>query len=406
MILKTCPHCQSVNLIDENCDTFYCSRCGEKIRINNADKVVHNWDFRGKPVSKSNIPANIDAAFNCLFSEDYHTAHEMFKRELSTDADNLYALTGEAICAPYSRSTYFSKLKSHSDDISEEEMQLINKENSKIFSQLYCEFDDDKRIDYMISNFPSSITIDLLTKNCYKNKNINITSVLISGYVSTTDIFNKFMEFAYTSNNLYSSFDSRYLRPSELALLISAGLSTTEKIISLKKYDTVNNSINVVEEKVSLKDFFQKYFNGAFSTSDDSIVCDYYRFYGHSYYDNSGTRKNITVTPESYLNIIQNYKIKTKYKDIKEYNCYMATYVFDSYNCPELWVLRRFRDKKLYSEKSIFPYIDLYYQISPKILKLFERSTTFQSFVKSFLFRLVQYLKSRGYEDTPYSDFI
>ena len=406
MILKNCPHCKSVNLVDESCESFFCSRCGEKIKIKNEDKNASKLSFQKPSSGREHTSAGIQDGFEYLINENYTAAHEIFEKELMLDADNMYALVGEAICSPYSRGSFYAKLKSRSDDISDEERNIINKSNGKIFAKLYCEFDDAQRIDYMISYFPSSITIDLLDRQCYQHKNINITSVLISGYVSTLEIFNRFMDFAYTSNNLYSSFDSRYLRPSDLALLISAGLSTNEKIITLKKYDNIDNFTNISEEKVSIKDFFRKYFNGTFSSSDDAIVSDDYRFYGHSYYEDSVTRKSITITPESYLNIIKNYKIKTKYKNVKEYNCFMATYIFGSYDCPELWILRRFRDKKLYIDRSLFPYIELYYKISPKLINLFNKSITMQAIYKSFLIRFIQILKSRNYDDTPYSDFI
>lgn len=406
MILKTCPHCQSVNLVDENCDYFYCSKCGRKIRLSQDERYSSNWNSIQNSRNSQNIPDAIKEGFDCISQGKYFTAHDIFKSELKKDEDNIYALVGEMICAPHSRNICYSKLKSISDDISREEEQLINKENSKIFSKVYCEFDDSKRIRYMTGTFPSSITIELLTKSCYQNKNIDITSVLISGCVPTIDIFNKFMEFAYSSNDLYSTFDSRFFRPNDLAQLISAGLSTTDKIIDLKRYNVSDKYSNLVEDKVSIRDFFGKYFKGNSSSADITDISDYYRFYAHSYYDNSVMRNNISITPESYLNVIQNYKIKSRYQNVAEYNCFMATTVFGTYDCPELWVLRRFRDKKLYTERSLLPYIDLYYKISPPIIKLFKKSDTFQSFIKSFLFRLVQFLKSKNYEDTPYSDFI
>ena len=49
--------------------------------------------------------------------------------------------------------------------------------------------------------------------------------------------------------------------------------------------------------------------------------------------------------------------------------CYIATAVYGTYDCPELWVLRRFRDYGL--RKSIIgtAFVRFYYAVSPRLVR-------------------------------------
>ena len=84
--------------------------------------------------------------------------------------------------------------------------------------------------------------------------------------------------------------------------------------------------------------------------------------------------------------------------------CYIATCVYGSYDCPEVWVLRRFRDYKL--DKSLFGrmFIKVYYAISPTLVKWFGNASWFKAFWKTKLDKMITDLKSQNYSDQPYSD--
>lgn len=84
--------------------------------------------------------------------------------------------------------------------------------------------------------------------------------------------------------------------------------------------------------------------------------------------------------------------------------CYIATCVYGSYDCPQVWTLRRFRDFKLSSNVLGRLFIKLYYAISPTIVKWFGKSAIFQRFCKAKLDKLVCELNDKGYSDTPYLD--
>ncbi len=84
--------------------------------------------------------------------------------------------------------------------------------------------------------------------------------------------------------------------------------------------------------------------------------------------------------------------------------CYIATCVYDSYDCPQVWTLRRFRDFRL--SKSFWGriFIRTYYKISPKAVKLFGNKSWFRTFWKKRLDKMIFKLQRDGYDNTPYYD--
>ena len=84
--------------------------------------------------------------------------------------------------------------------------------------------------------------------------------------------------------------------------------------------------------------------------------------------------------------------------------CYVATCVYGSYDCPEVWTLRRYRDTKLASSWYGRLFIKSYYSISPTLVKLFGKSKWFHKIFKPMIDSIVCKLIKSGYESTPYID--
>lgn len=84
--------------------------------------------------------------------------------------------------------------------------------------------------------------------------------------------------------------------------------------------------------------------------------------------------------------------------------CYVATCVYGSYNCPEVWTLRRFRDNTLAETILGRAFIRTYYAISPTIVKWFGNTSWFKKMWKGTLDRMVSRLHDNGIENTPYED--
>ena len=84
--------------------------------------------------------------------------------------------------------------------------------------------------------------------------------------------------------------------------------------------------------------------------------------------------------------------------------CYVATAVYGSYDCPQVWTLRRFRDYTLAETWYGRAFIHTYYAISPTLVKWFGHTEWFKKMWKGKLDRMVANLKADGVEDTPYED--
>ena len=88
----------------------------------------------------------------------------------------------------------------------------------------------------------------------------------------------------------------------------------------------------------------------------------------------------------------------------KNGGCYIATCVYGSYDCPAVWVLRRFRDDKLAATRMGRLFIKCYYAISPALVKKFGGKDWFRNTWKALLDPFIDKLKKEGFSDHRYQD--
>ena len=86
--------------------------------------------------------------------------------------------------------------------------------------------------------------------------------------------------------------------------------------------------------------------------------------------------------------------------------CYVATAIYGSYDCPQVWTLRRFRDNTLAETWYGRAFIHTYYAISPTLVKWFGKTEWFKHLWKPCLDRMVERLNGEGVDSTPYEDRI
>lgn len=84
--------------------------------------------------------------------------------------------------------------------------------------------------------------------------------------------------------------------------------------------------------------------------------------------------------------------------------CYVATCVYGSYDCPQVWTLRRYRDYALGTTWHGRLFIRLYYAISPTLVRMFGNTFWFRSIFKKLLDKKVFNLQQAGTPCTPYID--
>lgn len=116
--------------------------------------------------------------------------------------------------------------------------------------------------------------------------------------------------------------------------------------------------------------------------------------------DKEGNKKEI----ESYAEKIKKYDSNYETPNISTSGCYVATAVYGSYDCPEVWTLRRFRDYSLAETWYGRAFIHTYYAISPALVKWFGKTSWFKKLWKGKLDRMVTKLQKKGFKNTPYED--
>lgn len=124
-----------------------------------------------------------------------------------------------------------------------------------------------------------------------------------------------------------------------------------------------------------------------------------HRHYPSEEYQNFG--RNVEA---AYLEKIKKIDPEFEPPKIQSGGCYVATCVYGSYDCPEVWTLRRFRDNTL--RQSIFgrTFIKCYYATSPTIVKYFGDYKVFNSIFKPVLDKFVNKLQNDGVDSTMYID--
>lgn len=116
--------------------------------------------------------------------------------------------------------------------------------------------------------------------------------------------------------------------------------------------------------------------------------------------DKKGNRNVIN----EYISKIQKYDSTYTPPQEQSGGCYVATAVYGSYDCPQVWTLRRFRDYTLAETWYGRAFIRTYYAISPTLVKWFGHTKWFKKMWKGKLDRMVARLNAKGVKDTPYED--
>ena len=192
-------------------------------------------------------------------------------------------------------------------------------------------------------------------------------------------------------------------------LLSSAAKNHYYDIDSQIRADYTQEYINNAAECSSMLYFFgggvEIYFDGKYGDASVSAWKDGIKI--HNQYlpylaDKEGNKKIMM----EYADKIRKYE--TDYQ-MPQFNdslggCYVATAVYGSYDCPEVWTLRRYRDYTLDETWYGRLFIKIYYTVSPTFVKYFGNVKMFKSQGKKLLDKWVEKLNRKGYENTPYKD--
>lgn len=119
---------------------------------------------------------------------------------------------------------------------------------------------------------------------------------------------------------------------------------------------------------------------------------------------NATTNTTTTTTRNTNISTNTNTNTSANTQSTKSGGCYVATAIYGSYDCPQVWTLRRYRDNTLAKTWYGRAFIRTYYAISPTFVKCFGNTKLFKRILQSKLDRMVAKLQENGIESTFYED--
>ena len=352
-----CEMCNSTDIIKEN-GIFKCQHCGTKYTTEETRKLIVEIDSPIKIAGISNIDTLLNNANTFLKLQEWNEARKCYKEITAKYPDDVrgwwgtvkYALTVN----PYSiaGSEYQNALK-----------------NAILLSEGNQDFYYNQINNTLYNYIPEQVVYDGWPLRGRTSEDFVI------GWAKVKDI----------------SF-------------FSEGLKNAEKVNKYK----IEDICRVIE-----CDALQKYYD---SHNKEQYTLSSFRFInGYTVILCYSTCAKAYIGDTPYGECFIVYPLKKKIcgdfdKLIAEANlsekkgCYIATSIYGSYDCPQVWVLRRFRDNKLSKSWYGRAFIRLYYAVSPKLVMRYGQSKWFRKICKSKLDALVKRFHNQGIADTYYED--
>lgn len=388
-----CELCGSTDIIKQD-GVFVCQACGTKYSVEEAKKLMSETENKtNKKTTTSNTnttPKLLITAQNEFDAGNMPNAETYCNKLLEIDPLNGYALLlkGKAI------------IKQHDIERVDEGLHYFDLSIKNIPEK------DLKKSQNDIANCLAQHYVDLLVSACELNEYSRETRE--HPYTSTYLILkNQALESIDKIKGLKSIY---HCDVSKKYLLIISDrlLYNLSKVFNSTQYknncqEWIENALILLRICPQTKDYLVPIYEGL------KIM---YEFLG---------QKNMTENDEEMMNY-RNSAIYyyNKYVELQPKNpikepqwpalafrnkgCYIATSVYGSYDCPEVWILRRFRDNTL--DKTWYGrlFIKTYYAISPTLVRWFGNTIWFKRLWRPFLDNMVNKLQRKGIQSTPYTD--
>ncbi len=346
-----CEMCGASDFVKQN-GVFVCQKCGMKYSPEEAKSLTGNKTVKIDTTEETNN--FITLARRSFSGGDYVKAMEYFEQAMINDPQNPIP----------------------------------------VFYVPYCKIEITRRTDMKtLSNACTAFTNALPTYFCLHNQKYSYEIARDSAenaYDICTILVDELLEDCYTYKKELE-YEERY----------------SYKDIWNFRY--IPNAFGAIDILFTLGDCFEEYY------SDDPAMREKILLLWKSAIDktskkilgNGYTKKDFRETISSkippYVEKIKNYE-PTYEAPKTSGGCYVATAVYGSYNCPEVWTLRRYRDNTLAQTWYGRAFIKTYYAISPTLVKWFGKTEWFKKMWRGTLDKMVKNLQENGVESSPYED--
>lgn len=361
-----CEMCGSQDLVKDG-GVFVCQSCGTKYSVEEAKKMMVEGtvDVKGTvKVDKSQDAKNlVQLAKDAIDSVNGEEAYSYANRALETDPSNAEA--------------WFVKMKAVGLMATLGDMKVLDVINA-----------GKKAIEYSNKELEKDVYSFYLTK-CLNDLQF------FMGKLEDTDT----MKELYDANCQIAPFSAAQ-KTLECDSVLGMVINQADLVVSLRTNvpDSIvsndNDIAHLVGEVAKQWVYYTNSVNSRFNVYgmniNDETVAKY-----------RGILNDIKKgLPEEKQNVVGEEAIDNPSSG----PCYVATAVYGSYDCPEVWTLRRYRDFTLDETWYGRLFIKAYYATSPTFVKYFGNEKVFKSQGKRLLDRWVVKLNSKGYECTPYKD--
>lgn len=344
LVPAVCPQCNAQIEVNKNLEEGFCNYCGTKILIKD---VVQSVKLKGK--------VKID---NDEKVENYYQiARRAAKDNNSEQAEKYYDMILQEQPNSWEAAfyvTYFKAMKCKIMEIGSAAASIYNTTDT-VLNLIKDNESEDKQIEAIKEISDKITSISCMLFNAAKSHYDGIDYQIKYNY--TQEYLDRAFNCLNTMYNLGNQLELIFPEKKELADIIT---SSWEVGINMHK-----QLIPFLAQKESNKEKILSY-------------AEKIQKYNPNY-----------VAPEI---------------DTTTGGCYVATAVYGSYDCPQVWTLRRYRDNFLDKHLLGKTFIKAYYSISPKLIKILGKNKIFISFNKKILDKWVTILNENGYENTKYND--
>ncbi|MDR0911589.1 MAG: TFIIB-type zinc finger domain-containing protein [Methanobrevibacter sp.] len=376
-----CEICGSTDIIKED-GLWVCQSCGAKYSTEEAKKMMVEGTVKIDNSSKiQNLKILADRA---LENKQYDEGYKYYEEILFSEADNYEAIFNMSLCKFYT-----SKLGNlHLDGVVSSAKSAIDIAKTKL--------DNEKLNDFV---FKTVSEIHICGNMAFSNMlltNLDVMSQkdgFYQAWASLDYCINLLYEFF---ENGISQFDT--LKLSILKDLISFGEDNYFKIY-IKSFSDGSGSFIPYNKflggyKSKLRELNKKEDLNVYEESnnlnndliDHLTINNNINLKGHA-------KSNLNDNPKKEdLNIQKDSNLKNNQKNGA---CYIATSVYGSYDSPEVWTLRIFRDNVLSKSLCGKLFIKCYYSISPTLVKYFGNKKWFNQLFKRILDEIIYDLKKK-----------
>ena len=411
----TCEMCGGTDLVKQD-GMFVCQTCGTKYSVEEAKKMMIEGtvDVSGSTVKVDNsasIANYLMMAENAYDADNKKEAETYCNKIIEIEPTNYQAWLLKGRAAGWQSTLANLRIEEAVNCFSKAIDNAPEEENEEV---------KKKAIDEV-----SNLTMALMRLSC-----------------------DNFADYASDNNAANILNAVLVMRKPSLALLVKCGASATDttkqmatminnavmnawnnKIYSDYQGTDGHPSVYQLQTLIERVGYCRTLLETAIDLSDDDDQADIQRYKNliaitttemnsFSYtYSNGGWVKDKSLTDENKQQRVN--KIMEWHQKIKDIDpsyeipqrpvpqsggCYVATAVYGSYDCPEVWTLRRYRDYDLAETWYGRAFIRTYYAISPTLVKWFGHTEWFKRMWRGKLDRMVKDLQEKGYESTPYED--